>query len=223
MRVDCAADFIFEMHSNGRPCIGKQFNRLAICRHSNGSAVKFRYKHAVRRPKAIHLSKHTLFEQHLSGDLQSCPSRSHPLIKTFAYRVCLYRGLTVHWTVQISTWALTAVNKAWLRLADLRVSGGAILCEGALAGLAPFTALRHIPLLQDDLTPPSDDELRPLLDLTRLGSLSMGSLSMWLNTTCWVTGTHPKSEFVTELQAMYPSDVSLFDDDKFDNENFLHD
>lgn len=41
-------------------------------------------------PNAIHLSKYPFIEQPLPGDIQFCPSRTHPLVELSTYRVCLY-------------------------------------------------------------------------------------------------------------------------------------
>lgn len=45
--------------------------------------------------KAIQGSKYPFIEQHLTGNMHFCHLKSHTLIETFAYRVCLFRGLSV--------------------------------------------------------------------------------------------------------------------------------
>lgn len=59
----------------------------------NGHPVKPRCTHMVCRPKSHSLVGIFFIEQHLTENVQFCPSKSHPLIEIYAYRVCLYRGL----------------------------------------------------------------------------------------------------------------------------------
>lgn len=125
----------------------------------------------------MHFSKPLSIEQHLTGDIQLCPSKSHPLNEICAHCVCLYRGLTVRRRVCGSLKACNSVSLQGVRLLEDVARWGAEKMFPTAAGAKDTAApkpmdsfLKSCDSLSERLPPDTLSALVAIADSTRADS-----------------------------------------------------